>query len=324
MEALKLLGATRSTPLDLQCVYRFQSARSAEAGGLYGTIVQEGAILSAREVNKHIRLHARWLGKCQISLKPVVVTRRTGVFERHSDALYYFENFSFTDTAPFDHDLLDVTKLEALFADRWQCIEAVFTTEAFEWLRSAIGEVTVTAVNEYMCHEGGHAVGFPVAEKYATGFFRLGGRLRWPLVYMEEYRADANSWSIAAGLLHPRKAAAVVLYTLAHRLGLAAQNLKEGRPGAGYVPFLHFAALVDAGVLQLRHHAGGMRMTFSTLDAEAFLEGALVASAAVDKKINASELSQDHEACAEASLTFAATELQRDGLAKTFRQLLIQ
>ena len=26
--------------------------------------------------------------------------------------------------------------------------------------------------------EEGHSIGFPVSEKYSTGFFRLGGRLR--------------------------------------------------------------------------------------------------------------------------------------------------
>jgi hypothetical protein len=254
-------------------------------------------------------------------LKPAVITHRSGVFDRHADALYYLSNFRFLGNTPIHYDVLDVTKLEILFRERWPYIEQIFVSEAAEWIRSMIGKVAFTAVNEYMCHEGGHAVGFAVSEKLTSGFFRLGGRLRWPLIYMEEFRADTNSWFIASRILKVNEAVAVIIYTLIHRFGLAGQNLIEGSPGAGYVPYLHFYSLLKAGALLVKEDNSGLRLAFAKLDPSALLEAALIACRTVDDEINRFELNRNHEESADASLAFATARLGEDQSAKAFRQL---
>ena len=173
-----------------------------------------------------------------------------------------------------------------------------------------------------MCHEGGHCLGFPVDEKYESDFFRFGGRIRWPLIYMEEYRADANSWSIAARILERCAAAAVILYTLMHRLGLAAENLRGGRSGAGYIPFFHFLSFLERGVLSVTQTEFGPRLRFAASEPDHILECAQMVAKSVDYEINRREVMQDHEESVEASLSFAAAKLRNSHAAEAFRAVL--
>jgi hypothetical protein len=212
MNALFTLRATATTPLNIQCSYRFQSSRHSAPGSLLGRIVERAATLLADDINSCLRAHPRWLGDEKINLKPALIDRRTGIFEHNDDALYYLSNFIFQEVSTINYDLLDVTKLEALFSDRYLILRSIFSADDFEWAMSIIGDVSFAAVNEYMCHEGGHSIGFPVSKKHASGFFRLGGRLRWPLIYTEEYRADANSWSLASRTLNVTAAAGVAAF----------------------------------------------------------------------------------------------------------------
>jgi len=240
MEALAAIGATKTTPLNFAGAYRFQSYREAKPGSLHGLLIEQPDPLSLFDINRCLHTHERWHGHSQVNLKAAPVQQRTGVFECHTDALYYARNFDHAINSPVNHDLLDLTKLSALFAQRLPLLQSIFSTDAFDWVLDIIGEIHRTIVNEYMCREGGHCLAYPVNEKYDSNFFRFGGRLRWPLIYMEEHRADANSWAIAARLLKTRAAAAVVLSMLTHRLGLAGENLRSGRPGAGDIPLFHF------------------------------------------------------------------------------------
>jgi hypothetical protein len=300
MDALAAIGAIKTTPLNFDGAYRLQSDRRAKPGSLHGLIIEEADCLSLFDINRYLGRHERWHGAAQVNLKAAAVLQRAGVFSCHADALYYARNFDHTVNSPLEHDLLDVTKLRTLFAERLPLLQSIFAPEAFEWILDVIGELHRTMVNEYMCHEGGHCLGYPVKDKYESGFFRFGGRLRWPLIYMEEYRADANSWSIAARLLKPRAATAVVLYTLTHRLGLAAENLRYGRPGAGYIPFFHFLSFAERGTLVVAQTDMGPRLTFAALEPDRLLECAQMVARSIDDDINTRKVRQDHEACAEA------------------------
>jgi hypothetical protein len=322
MDALIRLGALSTEPLEVECHYRFQSSRETESGSLHGRVVTRATTLSSNRINDCLRDHPRWHGSSLVNLMPAVVWRRTGVFERHADALYYSRNFCLPAGALIQYDILDVTKLVSLFEYRIPILHSVFTSETIDWAISAIGQVERTVVNEYMCHEAGHCLGFPVSEKYVSGFFRFGGRVRWPLIYMEEYRADANSWAIANKLLSVPEAAAVVLYTLVHRIGIAAQNLREGEPGVGYVPFLHFALLFQSGLLEIKEVRGRRRIALASLDASRVIEAAKMATEAVDREINHHEDSHDHLDCANASLSFAVARLQSDNLAALFHEIV--
>jgi hypothetical protein len=322
MDALVAIGAAKTTSLNFVGAYRFQSYRQAKPGSLHGLVIEDAESLSLFDINRCLHAHERWHGHSQVNLKAAVVQQRTGVFECHADALYYARNFDHAVDSPVDHDLLDLTKLSALFAERLPLLQSIFSSEAFHWVLDIIGEIYRTIVNEYMCHEGGHCLGYPVDEKYESNFFRFGGRLRWPLIYMEEYRADANSWSIAARLLKPRAAAGVVLYTLTHRLGLAAENLRSGRPGAGYIPFFHFLSFLERGALFVTQTEFGPRLTFPALDSNRILECAQMVAKSIDHEINSREVKQDHDECADASLSFAVAKLQNSHAAELFRTVL--
>jgi hypothetical protein len=322
MDVLTSIGAAKTTPLNFAGAYRFQSYRRAKPGSLHGLIIEQADCLSLFDINHCLHGHERWHGEAQVNLKAAAVQQRTGIFACHADALYYARNFDHAASSPVEHDLLDLTKLSALFAERLPLLQSIFVPDAFDWVLDIIGEMHQTIVNEYMCHEGGHCLGYPVKDKYESDFFRFGGRLRWSLIYMEEYRADANSWSIAARLLKPRAAAAVVLYTLTHRLGLAAENLRYGRPGAGYIPFFHFLSFAERGALVVAQTDLGPRLTFAALDPDRLLECAQMVAKSIDHAINSREVRQDHEECAEASLAFAAARLQNDRAAELFRVVL--
>jgi hypothetical protein len=99
--------------------------------------------------------------------------------------LYYCRNFRIRCGTEVSHDLVDIGKLAKLFGNRRPHIASIFTSDTLDWINEPLGNLARTGVNEYMCHEGGHALGVPVSEKYRRHYFRLGGRLRWPLVYME-------------------------------------------------------------------------------------------------------------------------------------------
>jgi hypothetical protein len=317
-----LPGLVEVRPLAITCLYRFQSHRRPEMGALRGSIVQVSTALSADRVNEQLRGDPRWRGRSLVNLKVALVRQRTGAFHTNSDALYYHRNFRDVEGTEIDSDLLDITKLQALFADRLTEIAAIFVPEAYSWLISLIGPVESAATNEYMCHEAGHRLSFAVDEKFESGFFRRGGRLAWPLIYLEEYRADANSWDIAAQTLENFEVARVVLYTLVHRFGLAVQNLRLGRPGAGYVPFLHFAAMVDCGLLKVAEAQGRRALDFVTRDIEAVSRAAAETAAVVDHEINRREHSADNDESAEAMLDYAVARLARDDLTNSFGRLM--
>lgn len=322
IDALSAIRAIETAPFAFSGKYRFQSEQQAEFGTLNGETVERAETLTLVELNSYLRTHERWHGNSLVLLKAAIFSERRGVFSRHADGLYYARNFS-DSSQPFSNDLLDLVKLQCLFDERTPLLRSVLTAEAFDWLLEMIGDVHRAVVNEYMCHEAGHCLGYSVGEKYKDGFFRFGGRLRWPLIYLEEYRADTNSWSIADRLLKPSAATSVVAYTFAHRLGLAIGNLREGRPGAGYIPFLHFSSLLKRGALRLESTSSGPRLSFGRFDQTSLLEAALDAAAAVDRDINASEASQNHEDCAEASLQFAFQRLQDESAVSAFHDLIV-
>ena len=116
IDPLAAIGATKTMPLNFEGAYRFQSYREAKPGSLHGLVVERAEVLSLFDINRCLHVHERWHGRSKVTLKAAVVHQRTGVFECHADGLYYARNFRQEVKLSIDHDLLDLTKLSALFA----------------------------------------------------------------------------------------------------------------------------------------------------------------------------------------------------------------
>lgn len=238
--------------------YRVQSVQQMMQSALTGVWVEPKTLncLNAQDVTRFARMHPACLdSNVEISLIPAFVSKRAGAFASSEDALYYLDNFEAaigSDT--LYADILDVPKLLKLWRDRRIVLEALVhpdpqTTNLLE------SDITPVAIDEYMCHEAGHLLGVSIQQKLRNGYFRLGGRFRWPLVYIEEFRADINAWDLALTHLDTERARRVITYTLLHRLGLAARNLWQGQPGAGFVPFLDFSIAWRAGLIDVEPNA---------------------------------------------------------------------
>ncbi|WP_139813165.1 hypothetical protein [Ensifer aridi] len=327
MSNLHEIGATLPgfdlyDPFQVMCLYRVQSQRKPEPGSLCGAIVSGGGTISSAQVNAVLRRHKQWKGQAQVQLKPIAVSARAGVFSRHEDALYYQRNFRDVRGGLPASDLLDVTKLKRLFAERLPILSSVFVPDALEWLTSCLGRVEVAAINEYMCHEAGHCMGVAIGHKEQKGYFRAAGKLVWPLIFTEEYRADVNAWALAVFGLSKTEAVSVIAYTLMHRIGLAALNLTQGRPGVGFVPFLHFASMVEAGFIRLIQSTDGIRMDFCDYDRDRLLDAAMSSAVVVDQEINSRERTDDQDCGREAMLEFSVARLRRNDLAGLFAKTL--
>ena len=149
-----------------------------------------------------------------------------------------------------DTNIVDVDKAARNWRIRRPYLHALLGREAADQVQTRIGSIRSVAAAEYMMHEAGHCLGIPTEEKYRAGYFRLGGKTIWPLVHLEELRADLLSFGFAAEALKPDAAAGLFLYNVFLRLGVDL----EGRatrciPPYGPIPGLLFVLLHDAGAL---------------------------------------------------------------------------
>lgn len=223
--------------------YRVQSRRTPVPSELAGDWHSPSpGDLTSDAINQALRRHPLWRGSAQVALSVARVTRRSGAF-CEPDALYYRRFFN--GHPPMTSDVLDLPKLLDHWAEREPYVRTLLGPS---WI-SMVGEPTTAAVNEYMCHEGGHALGWDVGTKYAAGYFRPRGRPAWPLIFTEEFRADLHSFGLALDLLPADRAAQLFAYHLQHRLGLAARSYHTGGPDAGAVPYLLFHLLADLGAI---------------------------------------------------------------------------
>ncbi len=248
----------RSGSFSLHGKYRVQSAQRMMDSTLAGVWLEPKAhgCLDSKDVTRLARAHRACLDpRAEITLAPAFISERSGAFASNEDALYYADHFEATEgTDALPGDVLDVSKLQHLWRERRVVLEPLVRTDLHIKTLLA-GDITPIAIDEYMCHEAGHLLGVSVQQKQRQGYFRLGGRFRWPLVYIEEFRADINAWELALTHLDATRARKVITYTLLHRLGLAARNLSQGLPGAGFVPFLDFSVAWRAGLIQIESHA---------------------------------------------------------------------
>jgi hypothetical protein len=237
--------------------YRVQSLSSSHPSTLAGRWIAPGNChLSKEQVNAYLVGLSQWRGKSKVTLRPACVEERTGAFASHADALYYRRLFTpYADSPRMENDVLDVSKLDSHWARRETFLRNLFSREHFEVFVKTIADVQRTAINEYMCHEAGHLLGLDVESKWEQGYFRPGERLAWPLIYVEEFRADLESLGAALHLLPRKEACAVFVYHLCHRFGLACESAQTDSESAGAVPYLLFHLLRELRVLIVNQKA---------------------------------------------------------------------
>lgn len=257
--------------------YRVQSRLAAEPSSLSGRWAEARPdVLTDAEVDAELKSSQRWSGRASVALAPAVVERRSGSFAREADALYYRHFFQpAPGTAGMDSHVLDVTKLMDLWERRLPLLAEAFTEESLEQLLHLVGDDPwPAAINEYVCHEGGHASGLDVDTKFSGGYFRLGsvgGGPSWPLIFTEEFRADLLSFFYAQRLLPPQASAAVFAYHILHRFGLAAEATQLGNLSSGAVPYLLFHLLRSLGVVSVSA-LGRLELTAARADPVAAMD----------------------------------------------------
>jgi hypothetical protein len=201
-----------------------------------------------------------WQGQHLVALRAADIADRSGDF-CEDDALYYSRFFTPADAAAaMPDDVLDVTKLRDHWNERLPHNAHLLAEDTFLALRSLIAIPGRAAVNEYFCHEVGHLMGLDVHRKYDAGYFKHQGRPLWPLIFVEEHRADLHGLGVAAELLPPEQSCEVFAYHLLHRFGLAASSAAGGGAGAGLVPFLLFGVLRRLGIIDPRPFGGRPRL----------------------------------------------------------------
>jgi hypothetical protein len=250
--------------------YRVQSRHETAPSTLTGVWHGYGRpeLLDGDVVNDALRAHPQWQGTATVTLRPAVVTERSGKFASESDILYKRELFTPDPRSPsMPADIVDVSKARAQWAARARHVRAIFSDRTFAVLAHRLRDVDVVIANEYYVHDAGHLLGYDVRAKHADGYFQADGRTAWPLVYLEELRADLQGFGFAAALLPPARAVQILLYNLALRFGVHREGLvTTGVAPYGIVPFLTFSVLRELGALATTEAGGRAVFRLAPLD----------------------------------------------------------
>lgn len=253
--------------------YRHQSSPARTESILAGHwLTDTNERLSSGIINEALHRSPLWMGTADVRLRAAAISERGGAFASAADALYHRSFFRpAPGHDPMSDDIVDVTKLLDHWVHRRPHTARLVGHGAHQRLEAYVGDVRMAAANEYFCHEAGHATGWDVGSKYDTGYFRITGTLSWPLIYVEEFRADLLSLTFACEILPRTGAIAVFAYHLLHRFGLAEYSARTGEDGAGAVPYLLFCLLLDLGVLKVGSVAGEIAVAEDVLEQETLL-----------------------------------------------------
>lgn len=231
--------------------YRVQSkARQRErASRLHGWwLSTQDHGLNQHSINGRLRNDTAWRGTSAVRLKAADVDLREGEFADEPDILYKRENFTPRPGSPaLPSNVVDVRKAVQNWRKRDRYVRALLSFDSDG--RATDLEPWVVA-DEYFAHEAGHCLGYDVDTKYVDGYFRPSGRVAWPLIYVEEFRADMLGLGLAAEMLDEKRASSVFLYNVLLRFGVHLEGLDRGGPAPyGSTPMLLYRGLTEVGVL---------------------------------------------------------------------------
>lgn len=248
--------------------YRNPSRSAAASSTLHGRWADAGAVLDEGVVNAALRAHPQWQGRAKVSLRPALVTVRSGEFARGSNVLYERERFTpLPTTPPLPADILDVAKSRARWHARAPHLAAVLSERTHAAMVERLDDLDAIIANESYVHAAGQRLGYDVGRKHAEGYFSASGRTAWPLVHLEELRAVLHGLGFAVALLPPEHAVQILVYELGMRFGAHREGLvTRGVAPDGVVPFLLFSLLRELGVLVVTEVEGVAVLRLVTLD----------------------------------------------------------
>jgi len=246
---------------DFNGIFRVQSRRVGKKGRIAGNwFTNRAGVVSSDDLNRTLVRNAHWSGVA-VNVRAAIMTRREGMFRDAPDNLYKMECYQPLDGGdPFPCHIIDVTKAVAQWRQRWLLVSSLFVGNQAAELACFVEDLEAVIANEYQCHEAGHVLGRSVQRKSAESYFSPGGRVRWPLIWVEEFRADLHSYSVALELLRPHAAAALFVYNCLARLAGDALSVRTQSYGYGPIPFLLFALLVELGFLEVVKSKCGLKV----------------------------------------------------------------
>ncbi len=251
-------------------LYRVQSRRTSVPSALAGEWFEDRpGLLDPVQANTALAAHPYWQGVARVNLRPALVHRRSGQFLSQRDILYkraFFVPDPGTPGMPVD--VVDVRKSEELWVRRRSHLQALFGQETAAAIEGLLPDLDCVIANEYVLHEAGHFLGYDVLRKYDDGYFVVAGLTAWPLIYLEELRADLQAFGFALTLLPAGQAAQVFLYNLSLRLGVHLAGVQEDEVAPyGTIPYLLFHLLRALGFLRVAGTSGSRHLAVESLHA---------------------------------------------------------
>ena len=249
---------------DFKGIFRVQSRKSGKSGRIAGNwFANRDDVISCENLNRTLARNTHWSG-VPVNLRPAIMTKREGIFREVLDNLYKMECYEPLDGGdPFPCHIIDVTKAVAQWHERWPLVSSLFVKDETVALAGLINDLQTVIANEYYCHEAGHVLGRSVQTKTAKAYFSPGGKACWPLIWVEEFRADLHSYSVASELLRPHAAVAVFVYNCLARWAGDALSMKHQSYGYGPIPFLLFNLLLELGFLKLVKSKNKLKVAIS-------------------------------------------------------------
>lgn len=308
--------------------YRVQSHNSFTFSTLEGIwLKSDFDLLSADEVNGALVLHSQLTGNARVELRPAIVTKRSGKFETEPDILYKHEFFvPMKGTPAMAKNIVDVLKAVVNWHDREKFVRLLFYDDYYDIIASRLENLKLIVANEYYLHEAGHFLGYDVLSKYGDGYFSAGGKVAWPLIYLEELRADFHSFGFGVQLLAAEHAVKIFLYNLALRFGVHRQGIVTANIAPyGLVPYLLFCILREIGYLSVIWSHGQPVLTFSDSTTDGMLQVMRECAAIAESQMTAPELcTQDPMECALIAASYVRRKLEDSNAVEEFALLMRQ
>ena len=250
--------------------YRLQSRRDPIYSHLAGKwLGPQAGCLTSEEVNACLRRLGTWKSGSLVNLRPARVNVRTGAFNRDLESEYFNSFFTPENgSEAMSSHVLDVGKVVTHWHDQRGYYIRLTGVRNYCAMESIVSDVSIAAVNKYICHGGGHLLGWDIEGKYSSGYFRITGKTSWPLIFVEDFRADLHSFGLALALLPPKEASAVFLFHLLRRVGMIQFGIENECGGPGASPYLLVCLLYDLGFLRFVAGKDGLKLDFASLDTD--------------------------------------------------------
>ncbi|MBV8253333.1 MAG: hypothetical protein JO154_12055 [Chitinophaga sp.] len=256
-------------------LYRIQSKKKMIPSEIKGKWINGENLLTSNDVNASLKNHPWWQGEELVTLVGADVSFRSGLFLTEPDILIKKQFFVPSPNSDImDFDFVDVNKSMILWGERTKFIRAIFGDQA-DKLISLAKDLKSIIINEYFCHEAGHFIGYAIRSKYKYGYFKVNGKIAWPLVFTEEFRADLHSFGFAANNLSSQSSISIFIYNILLRFGVELQSRTTLKDGYGAVPFLLFSFLYQNDIIDCDCYTRTIRL--KSLDSEFLLNKMLLA-----------------------------------------------